>query len=92
MTVNPQALKMLQVMAGKGFVTRDDARPHRYEAAAAEDQTQSGLIGDLIQRAFDGSARKLLVRAVEDADLTSEELEQIRKLIDDLQRGERGEQ
>ena len=85
-------LKMLQVMAGKGFVTRNDARPQRYEASSSEDQTQSGLIGDLIQRAFDGSARKLLVRAVEDADLTSEELEQIRKLIDDLQRGERGEE
>ena len=85
-------LKILQVMTDKGLVTRDDARPHRYAAATPEDRTQSGLLNDLIERAFDGSARKLLIRAVEDADLSSEELEEIRRLIDSPRRGERGEQ
>jgi predicted transcriptional regulator len=74
-------LKLLQIMTEKGLVIADDARPHRYTAAASEEKTQAGLLDDLTRRAFDGSASKLLVRAVEHGNLTREELDEMQQLI-----------
>ena len=85
-------LKLLQVMTDKGLTVRDrDARPHRYTPAASAEKTQAGLVDDLVQRAFGGSARQLVVRAVEEGKLSGDELGEIRKLIDDVRKGERGE-
>ena len=76
-------LKLLQVMLAKGLVTREDeVRPHGYSPAVPEEQTQMRLLDDLIQRAFGGSASKLLICAVRDRALSREELREIRKLID----------
>ena len=59
----------------------DDARPHRYEAASPEEETQAGLLEDLMQKAFDGSMQKLLIRAVERGKLSRDELEEMQRLI-----------
>ena len=83
-------LKLLQVMADKGFVIRSDSRPQRFAAAAPAEQTQANLLRDLARRAFDGSVRKLLIRAVEEGDLSSAELREIRTLINNLSKGPRG--
>ncbi len=79
-------LKMLQLMTEKGLTVRDDLRPSRFSAAIAEEKTQAGLLGDLVKKAFDGSVSKLLVRAIEDGELGREELREIQRLIDSLQR------
>ncbi len=84
-------LKILQVMVEKGLTTRTDTRPHAYSAAAAQAKTQAGLVADLVRRAFDGSVGKLLVRAVEDARLSSDELREIHLAIDKLRGSKRGE-
>ncbi len=84
-------LKLLQVMTEKGLSTRDAAaRPHRYIATKPEKRTQAGLLDELARRAFGGSMRKLLVRAVEEGDLSAEELDDIQKLVDKLRKGQRG--
>src|SRR5687767_13468898 len=58
-------LKLLQIMTEKGLVVRDEsARTHVYEAAFSEDQTQRQLVNDLVERAFDGSAAKLVLQAL----------------------------
>ena len=58
-------LKLLQIMTEKGLVVRDEAaRTHIYEAAYTEDQTQRQLVTDLLDRAFDGSAAKLVLQAL----------------------------
>jgi predicted transcriptional regulator len=75
-------LKLLQVMIAKGLATRSNSRPQVYSAAKPQEKTQAGLLRDLVRRAFDGSVRKLLIRAVETSDLTSAELKDIQKLID----------
>ncbi|HUS92414.1 MAG TPA: BlaI/MecI/CopY family transcriptional regulator [Phycisphaerae bacterium] len=81
-------LKLLQVMAEKALVTRDgDCRPHRYRAARPERKTQAGLLDELARRAFGGSMRKLLVRAVEEGDLSAQELADVRRLIDKVRKG-----
>jgi len=86
-------LKILQVMLEKKFVTRDDAaRPHVYRPAVPEHQTQVQLLDNLVQRAFGGSARRMLIRAVRDSGLSDEELHEIRRLIDAVQKEEEEEE
>jgi len=82
-------LKTLQIMTEKGLVDRDDAaRTHVYAAAASEGSTQRQLVTDLMQRLFDGSAAKLVLHALEAGKASSEELAEIRKLLD-ARRGEK---
>jgi BlaI family transcriptional regulator, penicillinase repressor len=77
-------LKLMQIMAEKGLVTRNEtARTHIYSAAAGEEQTQSQLVKDLFDRAFGGSAATLVLRALSADDTSDDELQEIRKLIDD---------
>jgi predicted transcriptional regulator len=83
-------LKLMQIMAEKGLVVRDESeRAHRYEPAAPEDETQRRLVGDLLRKAFDGSAKKLVLQALSTERASSSELDEIRRLLDELERGER---
>jgi predicted transcriptional regulator len=84
-------LKMLQIMTEKGLVRRDEEqRAHVYEARYAQEQTQQQLIGDLIERVFDGSAAKLVMQALATGEKTSsEELLEIRHILDSFERGGR---
>ncbi len=82
-------LKLLQIMTEKGLVVRDEtARTHVYQAAFTQDETQRQLVRDLMARAFDGSASKLVVQALASGKASAAELEEIRKLLD-VRRGER---
>jgi BlaI family penicillinase repressor len=75
-------LKMMQVMLDKGLLRRDDSRrPQVYRTAVPEAQTQRRIVDDLIRRVFGGSARKLVLRAVESEHVTPAELAEIRKLL-----------
>jgi predicted transcriptional regulator len=77
------ALKMLQIMTEKGLVRRDDRdRTHIYESRLTEEQTQRQLVRDLVDRAFGGSASKLVLQALSARRATPEELGEIRKLIE----------
>jgi predicted transcriptional regulator len=83
-------LKLLQIMTEKGLVRRDDStRTHVFEAAYSEDQTQQQLVGDLLDRVFDGSAAKLVLQALEARAASPEELAEIRKLLDKHRGGRR---
>ena len=76
-------LKTMQIMSEKGLVTRDETeRAHRYEAAFAEELTQRQMVGDLLRRVFDGSAKKLVLQALDAGKASPEELAEIRKLLD----------
>jgi predicted transcriptional regulator len=75
-------LKLLQIMTEKGLVVRDEgARTHVYEAAYTQDQTQRQLVADLLARAFDGSAAKLVLQALSSGKTSPEDLADIRKLL-----------
>jgi len=81
-------LKLMQIMAEKGLVERDEEqRAHVYKARAQQDETQRRMVQDLLRRAFDGSAARLVVQALESGRTSAEELSQIRKLLDQFQRG-----
>ena len=75
-------LKLLQIMTEKGLVVRDEAaRTHIYAAAYTQDQTQRQLVTDLLERAFDGSAAKLVLQALAGRKTSPEELAEIKKLL-----------
>jgi predicted transcriptional regulator len=81
-------LKLLQIMADKRLVRRDEsARTHVYAAAFTEHQTQRQLVSDLLDRAFGGSASKLVLHALEARKATPEELAEIRRLLDQRRGG-----
>lgn len=77
------ALKLLQIMTEKGLVDRDDRdRTHVYRARLGEEQTQRQLVRDLVDRAFGGSAMKLVMQALAARRASPDELRDIRKAID----------
>lgn len=77
-------LKLMQIMADKGLVERDEReRTHVYSAAVNQQQTQRQLVRDLVDRAFGGSAAALVLHALNAEGATAAELKEIRKLIDE---------
>lgn len=88
-------LKILQRMAEKGLVVRDEScRSHVYRAAREAEQTQRQLVRHLVQRAFGGSPGKLVVQILSEQKATAEELAEIRQMLDELDAGgaKRGKQ
>jgi predicted transcriptional regulator len=76
-------LKLMQIMAEKGLVVRDDsARTHIYRARLSREQTQRQLVSDLVTRAFGGSASALVMQALSTRAASPEELAEIQHLID----------
>jgi BlaI family penicillinase repressor len=83
-------LKLLQIMTEKGLVERDESeRAHVYVARLPEEQTLGQLVGDLLDRAFEGSSSRLVMRALESRPATREELAEIRRMLDSMEGGDR---
>src|SRR5262245_49753338 len=58
-------LKIMQIMADKGLVDRDASeRAHVYRARAPRERTQSQLVRELVDKAFGGSASRLVMHAL----------------------------
>ena len=77
-------LKLLQIMHEKGLVKRDEkGKAHIYRAAQTQTQTQRKLVSDLLDRAFRGSALKLVQQVLETKPTSREELDAIRRMIDE---------
>jgi BlaI family penicillinase repressor len=81
-------LKLLQIMANKGMVIRnEEQRAHVYQAKQPEENTKQQLVGDLLQRAFGGSASQLMMHALAGKQTSEQEIEEIRRMLDDYERG-----
>lgn len=79
-------LKLLQIMHEKGLVRRDERqRSHRYQAASSRRRTQQQLVSDLLDRAFGGSMRNLVMHALSSQKASPEDLAEIRGLLDELE-------
>jgi predicted transcriptional regulator len=79
-------LKLMQLMFEKGLVVRYERyRSHLYEARAPKEQTQRQIAGDLMKRAFDGSAKSLLLGALAAQPASTKDLDEIRSLLDELE-------
>jgi predicted transcriptional regulator len=81
-------LKMLQIMTEKGLVDRDESvRPQIYRAKYSQEQTQRQLLSDLIQRAYGGSVKALVMHALATKKSSADELKAIEKLLDRFEGG-----
>lgn len=80
-------LKLMQIMTEKGLLVRDDSKfQHVYKPAVSEEKTQKKLVKDLLERAFSGSAEKLVMRALSAKKISSKELVKIKKMLDQMER------
>jgi BlaI family penicillinase repressor len=79
-------LKLMQIMVEKGLVLRDDSQfKHVYRPALTEEKAQKQLVGDLLDRAFSGSAEKLVMRALSAKKVSAKELASIKKMLDEFE-------
>jgi predicted transcriptional regulator len=78
-------LKIMQIMTDKGLLIRDDSGfQHIYKPAISEENTQKQLVGNLLDRAFAGSAEKLVMRALSAKKISADELTRIKKLLNEV--------
>lgn len=79
-------LKLLQIMTGKGTARRNEQeRAHVYEACLPAENTKRQLVGDLLQRAFAGSASQLMLHALDGKKTSPHEIEEIRRMLDEYE-------
>ena len=72
-------------MLEKGLAKRDDSvRPQVYRAATTQSRTQKRMLNEMIQKVYDGSAKSLVLQALSSAKTSKRDLEEIRKLLDQL--------
>ncbi|HVX13034.1 MAG TPA: BlaI/MecI/CopY family transcriptional regulator [Pirellulales bacterium] len=83
-------LKLLQIMYDKGLVRRDESRrSHLYQAVSSQRRTQQQLVTDLLDRAFGGSMRNLVMHALSSRKTSRADLAEIRGLLDELEEKQR---
>ena len=83
-------LKQMQMMTDRKLVVRNERfRSHVYEAAVPKEDTRQQLAGDLLRRAFDGSARNLMLGALNAQPASDAELDEIRALLRDFEKKRR---
>jgi predicted transcriptional regulator len=81
-------LKLMQIMTEKGLIERDESvRPQIYRAAYSQEHTQRQLVRDLMQRAFGGSVKALVLQALAGRKSTPEELAAMEKLLERFEGG-----
>ena len=75
-------ITVMNIMVKKGYLERNkQGRAFQYEAHVSDTQINRGMLGDLMERVFDGSASALMLELLETADLDAEELKKIRAMI-----------
>lgn len=85
-SVYTSTLKLMQIMAEKGLVGRDESqRSHIYTAAVSEQAAERQIVGDVLERVFGGSPGRLVLQALATKPASPEELAEIRRLLDDLE-------
>jgi predicted transcriptional regulator len=79
-------VKMLAVMLEKKLVKRDEnATPMIYRAAVTRNSTGKRMVKDLVDKVYDGAAMSLVLQALKSAKASSEELDEVRRLLDELE-------
>jgi BlaI family penicillinase repressor len=83
-------LKLMQIMLEKGLLTRDEKdRTHIYAAAVAEPEVKGGLVRELLEKAFGGSTKDLILQALSTKRSSRSELQEIRRMIEAMEKGKR---
>src|SRR5437870_7971025 len=79
-------VKMLAVMLDKGLVRRDErAQPHVYRAGISRKNAGRRMLGELIEKVYEGSAMSLVLQALSSSQATKEERDEVRRLLDQME-------
>jgi BlaI family transcriptional regulator, penicillinase repressor len=79
-------LKLMQIMADKGILKRDESQmKHIYSVAEAEEKTKADMLDKFVNTMYKGSASKLVMQLLGDRKTSSAELEEIKKMLRDLE-------
>jgi predicted transcriptional regulator len=82
-------LKLMQIMTGKGLLDCDAReRAHVFRPAMAKADTERQIVSDVVERVFGGSASQLVMRALADRPASKIEIEEIRQMLDSIEKGE----
>jgi predicted transcriptional regulator len=77
----------MQVMNERGLLRRSERfRSHVYEPAVSKEKIQAGIAGDVLRRAFEGSAGNLVLGALNAQRASAEDLAEIRRILDDFEK------
>jgi BlaI family penicillinase repressor len=86
-TVYTTTLKVMQVMHEKGLLVRNDSKyRHIYKPAFPQEKTQRQLVTDFLEKAFSGSAEKLVMHLLSAKKISATERAKIRKMFDEIER------
>ncbi len=83
-------LKLMQIMYEKALVSRTSegakGRSHIYDAVVKEAQISRDLLNNFVNRVFQGSVSKLVMRALGNSKTSPEEIEKIRAFLDQIEK------
>jgi predicted transcriptional regulator len=80
-------LKLMQIMTGKGLLECDTReRAHVFRPAIAQADTEGQIVSDVVERVFGGSASQLVMRALADRPASKREIEEIRQMLDAMEK------
>lgn len=89
-TAYATTVKMLLVMLDKGLVRRDEsAKPIVYRAAVTREKAQKRMLGDLMNRLYEGSAKTLMMHALASKKANPQEIAEIRNMLDEIEEAQR---
>ena len=82
-------VKMLAVMLEKKLVARDEeAQPHVYRAGVSREDAGRLMLGEIIEKVYEGSAMSLVLQALSSSRATREERDEVRRLLDEMEGGQ----
>lgn len=80
-------LKQMQIMADKGILKRDESQmKHIYAPVQAEIKTKGQLLDKFVNTLYKGSTTNLVMQLLGNEKTSKEELEEIKKLLNDLEK------
>ena len=81
---------IMNIMVEKGYLSRHKTGPsYEYKPIVSESATGRGMVNDLVDRVFDGSAKALMVNMLESKELSRAEILSLRELLDDKTQGDK---
>jgi len=83
-------MTMMKILEEKGFLTHEvEGRAYVYRPTVPREHVERTMVGDLVDRLFDGAAERLVLNLLDDDRIPPEELRRLRELIDRKERGQR---
>ena len=84
-------LKLMQIMHEKDLLKRDVSnKSHIYTANVSQEKTQGQIVKRMIDNVFNGSASRLVMQALGNHKPNAEELNEIKKYLDEMEKGNKG--